>query len=138
MEVDDPIYIAAKLQGMAMVKAGTEALYKKYRLDVLLYPTSPTPPPLIKGDPTPAPGPRAGRGDAGTSTALNIANIAGFPELVIPAGMTKDGLPVTISLLGEAFSEPKLLAYGYDFEQATHARVNPKYTPTLPGDSFGN
>jgi amidase len=48
--------------------------------------------------------------------------------------MTKEGLPVTLSFLGPAFSEPKLLAYGYDFEQATKARVLPKTTPKLPND----
>ena len=30
--------------------------------------------------------------------------------------MTPEGLPVTISFFGLAWSEPKLLAYGYDFE----------------------
>ena len=50
--------------------------------------------------------------------------------------MTKEGLPVTISFFGLAFTESKLLGYGYDFEQATKARVLPKYTPTLPTDSL--
>ena len=48
--------------------------------------------------------------------------------------MTKEGLPVTLSFFGQAYSEPKLLAYGYDFEQATKARVLPKTTPALPSD----
>ena len=48
--------------------------------------------------------------------------------------MTPDGLPVTISLFGVAWSEPKLLGYGYDFEQATKALVLPKYTPALKTD----
>ena len=48
--------------------------------------------------------------------------------------MTKDGLPVTISFFGPAFSEAKLLGYGYDFEQATKARVLPKHTPPLASD----
>jgi amidase len=41
---------------------------------------------------------------------------------------------VTISFFGPAWSETKLLAYGYDFEQATKARVLPKYTPALASD----
>jgi amidase len=41
---------------------------------------------------------------------------------------------VTISFFGVAWSEPKLLGYGYDFEQATRARVQPKYTPALKTD----
>ena len=79
--------------------------------------------------------PPATREAAGApGSATNIANRTGFPDLIVPAGMTKDGLPVTISFFGPAFSEPKLLAYGYDFEQATHARVLPKHTPALAGD----
>jgi len=50
--------------------------------------------------------------------------------------MTKDGLPVTISFLDQAFSEPTLLGYAYDFEQATRARVLPKRTPALPADTI--
>jgi amidase len=69
---------------------------------------------------------------------LNIANITGFPDLVLPAGVASDGLPVAISLLGRAFTEGKLLGYGFDFEQATKARVLPKNTPKLPSDALAN
>jgi amidase len=41
--------------------------------------------------------------------------------------MMQQGLPVTISFFGQAFSERQLLAYGCDFEQATKARVLPKH-----------
>ncbi len=70
----------------------------------------------------------------GTGTIL--ASETGFPDLIIPAGMSKEGLPVTISFVGTAFSEPKLLGYGYDFEQATKALVVPKMTPVLPTDAI--
>ena len=65
-----------------------------------------------------------------------FVNETGFPDVIVPAGMTNDRLPVTISFLGRAFSEPRLLGYAYDFEQATHARVLPKHTPALPGDTI--
>ena len=55
---------------------------------------------------------------------------------VVPAGFTGDNLPVTVSFLGPAFSEPKLLALGYSFEQATHARRLPVHTPNLPKDTI--
>jgi amidase len=51
----------------------------------------------------------------------NIANLTGFPG------------PVGISFLGPAFSEPRLLALGYSFEQLTRARRLPRHTPRLPG-----
>ena len=52
--------------------------------------------------------------------------------------MTKDGLPITLSFMGQAFSEGKILSYGYDFEQATRAHVVPKHTPALSGETIGN
>jgi amidase len=52
----------------------------------------------------------------------------------VPAGFTGNGLPVGISFLGTAFSEPKLLALGYAFEQVTKARRLPINTPSRPDE----
>ena len=59
------------------------------------------------------------------------ANLTGFPDLVVSAGFTGNGLPVGISFLGQAFSEPRLLALGYAFEQVTKVRRLPINTPVL-------
>jgi amidase len=123
----DPLFITARDQGLALIRANVEDLFAKYKLDALVYPTSPRPATPIERSPPGSPPPGGG-------SATGIANISGFPDLIVPAGMTNDGLPVTISFFGLAWSEPKLLAYGYDFEQATKARVLPKYTPALPSD----
>lgn len=128
LDLDDPIYLAAKNQGLAMIRAGVQGVFAKNKLDAIIYPTSPTPATLIKPSTT-------GGGGAGDSP-VTIANETGYPDLIVPAGMTKDGLPVTISFLGQSYSEPKLLGYGYDFEQATSARRQPKTTPVLPGDTI--
>ena len=124
--IDDPVYLAAKNEGLAAVRATTMAVFKKYKLDALVYPTSPRPASKIDGS-----GPTA---TAGSTTRL--ANHTGFPDLIVPAGMTKDGLPVTLSFFGPAFSEGKLLSFGYDFEQATKAIKLPKNTPALPSDKL--
>ena len=63
-----------------------------------------------------------------------LANMSGFPDLIVPAGFTGYGLPVTLSFLGPAFSEPRLIALGYAFEQRAQARRLPITTPPLPGD----
>ena len=73
----------------------------------------------------------------GRENGTNLANLTGFPDLIVPAGFTGDRLPVGLSFFGPAFSEPKLLALGYAFEQATHARRRPVTTPGLPGESWG-
>ena len=66
--------------------------------------------------------------------ASNLANLSGFPDLIVPAGFTSDDLPVGLSFLGPAFSEPRRLALGYSFEQMTKTRRLPVHTPRLPGE----
>jgi len=43
---------------------------------------------------------------------------------------------VGISFLGRMFSEARLLALGYAFEQATRVRRDPVHTPRLPGEDI--
>ena len=125
--LDDPAYLAVKNEQLAAVKSGIDAVFTKYKVDAIIYPTSPKPATLIVPDKPPQP-------SAGTDSATSFANETGYPDLIVPAGMTPGGLPVAISFFGPAWSEPKLLGYGYDFEQATHALVEPKHTPAMPGD----
>src|SRR5262249_32278176 len=99
-------------EALASTKAAVTALFAKYQLDAIVYPTSPRPALYIKPDGLPAP----------TDSPTNLANESGFPDLIVPAGMSWSGLPVTISFFGQAFSEGQLLAYGYDFEQARPKR----------------
>jgi len=125
VSLDNPVYLAAKNEGLATMRATAMAVFKKYQLDAIVYPTSPRPATPIDA-----------ASGSGAGAPSRIANHTGFPDLIVPAGMTKDGLPVTLSFLGPAFSEGKLLSYGYDFEQATAARKLPKHTPVLPSDTI--
>ncbi|WP_394763744.1 amidase [Phenylobacterium sp.] len=56
--------------------------------------------------------------------------VSGYPHLTLPMGLVS-GLPVNISFLGAPWSEARLLALGYAFEQATHARANPTFLPNV-------
>lgn len=136
LDLNDPVYLAATNEGYRAVTAGVEAIFAKYGLDAIVYPTANRPAGLLTPPPeTPSAAAPAGPIVGGESASL-FADESGFPDIIVPAGMTHDGLPVTISFLGRAFSEPKLLGYAYDFEQATHARVLPKHTPALPADKI--
>jgi amidase len=52
--------------------------------------------------------------EAGTSSP---AAVAGYPAITVPAGWVS-GLPVGVTFVGPAWSEPALIALAYAFEQA--------------------
>ena len=53
---------------------------------------------------------------------------AGYPHVSVPGGFLF-GLPVGVSFFGTAWSEPRLLAIAYAFEQATSHRKPPQMLP---------
>ena len=53
-------------------------------------------------------------------------NIASVPAISIPCGVGKDGMPIGMQLIGDRFSEEKLLNAAYTFEQKIKFRENYK------------
>lgn len=106
----------ATLRRYAAVE-GVDAVLKKDNLDALIGTTS------IPGWPS-DPG-RRPRPDAGfTSPAAS----AGYPHVTVPAGHV-GLLPVGLSFVGTAWSEPSLMSMAFDFEQAMQARRSPQFAP---------
>jgi amidase len=54
-------------------------------------------------------------------------NVLGWPGISVPAGLTSDGLPIGVQLLGPASSEPLLISLAAQLERAErwHERVPP-------------
>ena len=69
-----------------------------------------------------------------------LSNGTGFPAVTFPGGFSDPtasaplGVPVGAELLGLDYTEAKLLAYAYAFEQASGLRKLPKSTPALPNE----
>ena len=54
-------------------------------------------------------------------------NLAGLPGLALPCGLTDEGLPVGMQLIGPPFDEARLLRIGHAYQQTTdwHRRRPP-------------
>jgi amidase len=56
--------------------------------------------------------------------------VAGYPHLTVPMGTVR-GLPVGLSIIGPAWSEARLIGYGYAYEQAAKTRSSPRFLPSI-------
>ena len=63
-------------------------------------------------------------GDHFSGSASRLPAVAGYPHLTVPMGAV-GVLPVGLSFIGPAWSEPLLISLGYAFEQSTHVRKPP-------------
>ena len=126
--ITDYQYTAVRDHGLPLVRAILDGILKASNLDAIAYPTASRRPQRHDAPPEPPGG--------GATSGSNLANLSGFPELIVPAGFSTEDLPIGLSLLGPAFSESRLLAIGYALEQATKARRLPVHTPLRPGDAF--
>ncbi len=66
-------------------------------------------------------------------SASELPAVSGYPHLTVPMGLV-DGLPAGLSFIGMAESDGLLLKAGYAYEQATRARVVPRYLSSAPAD----
>jgi amidase len=100
---------------------GIDAVMDAHALDALVAPTF-GPAWLVdfvNGDVVPA----------GAASPASVAAVAGYPHVTVPMGDYR-GLPMGLSFIGRAWSEPTLLRLAYAFEQATKHRRPPTFAPS--------
>jgi aspartyl-tRNA(Asn)/glutamyl-tRNA(Gln) amidotransferase subunit A len=54
-------------------------------------------------------------------------NMAGLPGIAVPAGISKDGLPLGLQLIGKPFDEETLFQTAAAIEQAAGGYTAPKW-----------
>ena len=103
--------------------AGSDGLDKIMQANQLQLVIAPTFGPAILIDPV--------NGDAINGAGPgNLPAIAGYPHLTVPMGMVK-GLPVGMSLIGPAWSDAAILAWGGSVEKL----LGPVPAPLYPRSS---
>ena len=117
----DPKYLEALEENHRLARQeGIDAVMDQFKLDALVMPTN---------------GPSwcidLINGDLVSGGSSQPAALAGYPAISVPAGFARDLLPVGITFMGRAFSEPTLIKLAYAFEQATRVRRSPQYLPTI-------
>jgi len=116
----DSRYKTARAKCLRLARTeGIDDVMSKHKLDALIAPTQG---PvwlidLVNGD--------GGGGGSFTQPAA----VAGYPHITVPMGLVQ-GLPVGISFVARAWSEPTLLKLAYAYEQASKARRPPTFAQT--------
>ena len=104
----DAYYLKA-LKVKALIKKAFDKAFEKY--DVILGPVAPTTAPKLGEsltDPI-----QMYLGDIYTISV----NLAGLPGISVPCGTDSKGLPIGVQLIGDCFSEKKLIQTAYTYEQ---------------------
>jgi amidase len=115
--LDSEEYRAARTKSLRLAgEQGIDKLLRDHRVDLLVGITNGPAwtSDLINGD------------SFGGPSVSALPAIAGYPHLTVPMGAI-EGLPIGISFIGPKWSDAAVLAVGYAYEQASHARVTPTF-----------
>lgn len=119
--LEDAEYRAARETSLRLAGIeGIDRLLAEHHLVALVGPTMP-PAWLIDpvlGDQFPGAG------------AGSLAAVAGYPHLTVPMGAVR-GLPIGLSFIGPKWSDELVLSLGYDYEQASRKRIEPRFLPSV-------
>lgn len=120
--LDDPAYAAALATSRRISRTeGLDAVLDEHDLDALIAPTG-----------GPAWMTDLVNGDNFLGGTSSYAAMAGYPLITVPNGSVF-GLPLGVTFMGRAWSEPTLIRLASGFEARTQARISPKFRDAVIG-----
>lgn len=110
-------YAAARFKHLPALRALFRHFFESNRVAGIVFPTLLVPPPPIGMDMTVAIGSRLWPLDVALARNIAPASTAGIPGLVLPIGMTQEGLPAAIEIDGPTGGDRALLGLGSALER---------------------
>lgn len=121
----DEAYLQAKAEARRLGREeGIDAVMDQHKLDAIVAPTG-----------SPAWATDLVNGDLFLGASSGLAAVAGYPLISVPAGYAF-GLPIGMTFMGRAYSEPMLIKLAYAFEQISKFRRAPRFVPSIGNRSF--
>jgi amidase len=118
-DLDDPGYLAVRREATRLARTAIDTPLADHRLEAIVALTA-----------NPACLTDYVLGDHDVFHTSGPAAVAGCPSITVPFGYVS-GLPVGVSFFGLRWTEPRLIALCYAFEQATRARLLPALAPSI-------
>ena len=145
-EIMEPATAAASANAhteLAMIRRAIDGVFKDQDIDLIVVPTTTSLPKTIRDSLAKEMAERKPKKAYDffdpTSGCTNTVpfDVYGIPALSLPCGFSKAGLPIGLMIAGPHFSEGKVLALAYAFQQATdwHKR-KPPLMPDTPVPSL--
>jgi indoleacetamide hydrolase len=125
--VSEADYAAARDQHLPALRRLYQHYFAQTQVAAIVFPATMVPPPLIGAETTvPTTDGRSLPFDVAVARNIAPGSTAGLPGLVLPAGMTRDGLPVALEFDGPVAGDRALLALGVSLESALGPISPPK------------
>jgi amidase len=116
-DLNDPSYLTLRAAATRLARTAVETPLVTHRLDAIVALTAS---PAWLTDYT--------LGDHDVFHTSGPAAVGGYPAVSLPFGYVW-GLPVGVSFMGARWTEPRLIALAYAFEQAAGVRSTPSPAP---------
>lgn len=106
------------------------SLMDQYELDALIYPVRTLPAWKINEGMSSS----EWYEKTGAEAHNRVSAVTDLPALVVPAGFTQKGIPISLEFLGRPYSEPTLIRLASGYEHFINHRKTPPHTPPLEGE----